>query len=164
MISLCEATFPTAEFDVVETNFDNLSKEDYDTLKKMQEKMNKLMGQYESSVKEFNKMRTVDQLFEKNKNQKAIIFLLKKKEKIAGYAIILKYLIKGRYHISDIYLDKNYRSGGLGYFFLSEIEKKLKEKGCTVLQLNCLAGNEVGNKLYTKSGYSIFQRAYAKKL
>lgn len=164
MISLCEMAFPTAEFHIVETNFDNLSKEEYEILKKMQTKMNTLMGKYEPSVKEFNKMRTVDQLFEKNKNQKAIIFLLKKEEKIAGYAVILKYFVKGRYHISDIYLDNRFRSGGIGSFFLSQIEKKLKEKGCTVLQLNCLAANEIGNKLYTKSGYDVFQRAYAKKL
>ena len=164
MISIYEIIFPAADFNVVETNFDKISSEDYNTIKNMQEKMNKLMGQYESSVKEFNKLVSIDQTFARHKKQKAIIFLLKKGEEIVGYSIVLKYFVKGRFHISELYIDKNYRSGGLGQYFLNEIEKRLREKGCTVLQLNCLANNEIGNKLYTKSGFRVFQRAYAKKL
>ena len=166
MISICEATFPTAEFDIVETNFDNLSKEDYDLLKKNQSDMNKLMGSMEPSVKEFNKKSSIDDFFKRCKELHCLIFLLKNKnQQIVGHAFVNKMIVSGRYNLADIYLDKKHRQGGLGYYFLSNIEKQLKEKHhCKVLQLSCLANNEAGNKLYQKSGYEVIRRGYAKKL
>jgi len=171
MISLVlfESLFPIEDFHVVEVTFDQLTPKEIQLLKKNQSNMNDLMGSYEPSVREFNKIsnvNNVDNMFDRMKKNKSIIYVLRNKDnEIVGHAFITRMMIKNRFHLSYFYLDKNYRSGGLGTFFLSEVEKQLKKNhNGSVLQLSCLNKNDAGNKLYQKLGYGVIRRDYAKKI
>ncbi len=94
------------------------------------------------------------------------LFLERKKEdkSIAGYCIVVNAFVKNICHVSELYLDKKYRSGGLGKMFLTNVENIMKSKGYNAIRLFCLNNNEVGNRLYNSLGYGVTSRVYSKKL
>jgi len=163
---LYENISPAANFEMEETTVDKLDPKEFELLVKMQSDMNKLMGTYDEFTKEFNKLRTSRQQFESWKNKKSLIFILRNKEdrSIAGYCIVVNAFVKNVCHVSELYLDKKYRSNGLGKMFLSEVERIMKSKGYKSIRLFCLNNNEAGNRLYNSLGYSTTQRTYSKKL
>ena len=163
---LYENSFPAADFEIEETSLDKISEKELDTLIKMQTTMNKLMGTYDEFTKEFNKTRPVEQQFDFWKKKNAFVFILRKKEdqSIAGYCIVVNAFVKNVCHVSELYLDKKYRSGGLGKMLLSKVENIMKSKGYKSIRLFCLNNNEAGNKLYNSLGYDTNTRTYSKKL
>ena len=88
-IVLYEITFPAADFEIEETNFNEINQSDLNTLKKMQSKMDKLMGKHDETIKSFHKINTLEKRFEHWKNKNALVFILRKKDDktISGYAI-----------------------------------------------------------------------------
>ena len=165
-IVLYEITFPAADFEIEETNFNEINQSDLNTLKKMQTKMDKLTGKYDETIKSFHKINTLEKRFEHWKNKNALVFILRKKDDktISGYAIVMKMMTPNRCHISELYIDDKYRSGGLGRHLLTQVEQMMKSKGYKTIQLNCSEKNEIGNKLYQSVGYNTQTRLYSKKL
>lgn len=165
-ITLYEIAFSAADFEIEETTVDKIDPKELEIFVKMQTAMNKLMGTYDEFTRELNKLRSARQQFESWKNKKALIFILRKKENksIAGYCIVINAFVKNVCHVSELYLDKKYRSGGLGKMFLMNVENIMKSKGYNAIRLFCLKNNEVGNRLYNSLGYGVTSRVYSKKL
>ena len=165
-ITLYEITFPAADFEIEETTVDKIDPKELEIFVKMQTAMNKLMGTYDEFTRELNKLRSARQQFESWKNKKALIFILRKKEdkSIAGYCIVVNAFVKNVCHVSELYLDKKYRSGGLGRMLLSKVENIMKSKGYNSIRLFCLKNNEAGNRLYNSLGYDFTSKTYSKKL
>lgn len=163
---LYENSFPAADFEIEETTVDKIDPKELEIFVKMQTAMNKLMGTYDEFTRELNKLRSARQQFESWKNKKALIFILRKKEdrSIAGYCIVVNAFVKNVCHVSELYLDKKYRSGGLGKMLLSKVENIMKSKGYKSIRLFCLNNNEAGNRLYNSLGYGTNTRTYSKKL
>lgn len=165
-ITLYEISFPVTDFEIEETNFNDINQSDLNILKKMQAKMDKLMSGYDEIIKSFHKNNTLEKRFEHWKNKNALVFILRKKDDktISGYAIVMKVTTPNRCHVSELYIDDKYRSGGLGRHLLTQVEQMMKSKGYKTIQLNCSEKNEVGNKLYQSVGYNTQTRVYSKKL
>ena len=165
-IILYEINFPADDFEIEETTVDKIDSKEFELFVKMQTTMNKLMGTYDEFRRELNKLRSARQQFESWKNKKALIFILRKKENksIVGYCIVVNAFVKNVCHVSELYLDKKYRSGGLGKMFLSKVEDIMKSKGYNSIRLFCLNNNEPGNRLYNSLGYGTVSRTYSKKL
>lgn len=163
---LYENSFPAADFEIEETTVDKIDPKEFEIFVKMQTAMNKLMGTYDEFTMELNKLRSARQQFESWKNKKALIFILRKKEdkSIAGYCIVVNAFVKNVCHVSELYLDKKYRSGGLGKMLLSKVENIMKSKGYNSIRLFCLKNNEAGNRLYNSLGYDFTSKTYSKKL
>lgn len=158
--------FPAEDFEIEETTVDKVDPKEFELLVKMQTAMNKLMGTYDEFTKELNKIRSARQQFESWKNKKSLIFILRKKKNnsIAGYCIVVNAFVNNVCHVSELYLDKKYRSGGLGKMFLTKVENIMKSKGYNAIRLFCLKNNEAGNGLYNSLGYGVTSSVYSKKL
>ena len=56
--------------------------------------------------------------------------------------------------ISILWVDESYRKQGLGSHLLKAVEQEIKEKGCTIIQLDTFDWQ--AREFYEKNGYSVF--------
>ncbi len=60
----------------------------------------------------------------------------------------------GTAEVDFLWVDEAYRKQGLGSQLLCEVERVIKESGCTIIQLDTFDGQAKG--FYEKNGYSVF--------
>ena len=57
--------------------------------------------------------------------------------------------------VDHVYIDQNYRSGGIGKQFFEFIEAHVKAKGCEAIELNTYVQNTASHKFYYNLGFKI---------
>lgn len=55
--------------------------------------------------------------------------------------------------IIELFVDPTYRQKNIGFLLVERMENYFRNKGCSVSELGCLAGNTGAYKLYKKHGY-----------
>ena len=60
----------------------------------------------------------------------------------------------GTAEVSILWVDEAYRKQGLGSRMLCEVEREVKENGCTIIQLDTFDWQ--AREFYEKNGYSVF--------
>lgn len=63
-------------------------------------------------------------------------------------------LFWGRCHVDLFWIDERFRHGGHGTRLLQEVEKRAKDKGCKLVQLDTFSFQAPG--FYRKNGYELF--------
>lgn len=92
-------------------------------------------------------------LFEKNI---ATTLLLELEGKAIGYAMYYpvfgSFSAKGKVHLEDMFIYKQYRGKGIGKHFLKQIVKRVFEEGYSGMEWSALDWNESAIKFYEKVG------------
>lgn len=99
----------------------------------------------------------------KTKENKAVIKIAIENNQVVGFAIgvikekeaneLLEFLPVKIGFISDLYIDPNYRTRGIGSALVNEIEKYFKTHACIISEINVAIENTNAHKLYKALGY-----------
>lgn len=84
-------------------------------------------------------------------------------EKIVGYA---QFFLneKGRIHLNEIAVSKDYQHKGVGTKLLNAVESSSFDLGADTIELFCNEDNEVAKKFYENNKYSTEKRLLIKKV
>ena len=66
--------------------------------------------------------------------------------------------------VDHVYIDQNYRSGGIGKQLFEFIEAHVKKKGCEAIELNTYVKNAASHKFYYNLGFKILGFHFLKEI
>ncbi|ELY43465.1 GNAT family N-acetyltransferase [Natronorubrum sulfidifaciens] len=69
-----------------------------------------------------------------------------------------------RGHLSNIYVEPNYRGRGIGTALLEAVEDALADRGVEALALEVMADNEAARRFYARQGYDTHRVTMARSL
>ncbi len=99
-------------------------------------------------------------LFERTQNNDSEIFVAENNENdfvgfVQLYPIFSSTMMKRLWLLNDLFVDENYRSQGISVLLINEAKNLCKETNACGLILETAKSNEIGNKLYPKTGFSL---------
>jgi ribosomal protein S18 acetylase RimI-like enzyme len=99
-------------------------------------------------------------LLERIENKESEIFVAENdKNQLVGfvqlYPVFSSTRMKRLWLLNDLYVNKNYRGQGISVLLIDEAKKLCKDSNACGLVLETAKSNEVGNKLYPKTGFSL---------
>jgi ribosomal protein S18 acetylase RimI-like enzyme len=99
-------------------------------------------------------------LLERIENKESEIFVAENnKNELTGfvqlYPIFSSTRMKRLWLLNDLFVSEKYRGQGISVLLIDEAKKLCKESNACGLVLETAKSNEVGNKLYLKTGFSL---------
>jgi ribosomal protein S18 acetylase RimI-like enzyme len=99
-------------------------------------------------------------LLERVENKESEIFVAENdNNQLVGfvqlYPIFSSTRMKRLWLLNDLYVNENYRGQGISVLLIDAAKKLCKESNACGLVLETAKSNEVGNKLYPKTGFSL---------
>jgi GNAT superfamily N-acetyltransferase len=103
-------------------------------------------AQYKIHIKEMIKM---------NNFKMVAVFLEEKMIGVCGYWVLLMLYCDKYFQVSNLVVDQNFRSKGIGKKILNYLEKKAKKLGCKKFVLDSNSENKKSHSLYFREGFYI---------
>jgi ribosomal protein S18 acetylase RimI-like enzyme len=125
------------------------------------EDVSKLFDEYRIFYKKESDLQGAKKfLLERIENKESEIFVAENdKNQLVGfvqlYPVFSSTRMKRLWLLNDLYVNKNYRVQGISVLLIDEAKKLCKDSNACGLVLETAKSNEVGNKLYPKTGFSL---------
>lgn len=99
-------------------------------------------------------------IFERIQNKDSEIFVVENNQNdlvgfVQLYPIFSSTRMKRLWLLNDLFVDENYRNQGVSVLLINEAKNFCKETNSCGLILETAKSNEVGNRLYPKTGFSL---------
>lgn len=123
------------------------------------EKLSNLFDSYRIFYKKESDLQGSEKfLLERIQNKESEIFVAENHEnELVGfvqlYPIFSSTRMKRLWLLNDLFVNENYRGQGVSVLLINETKKLCKETNACGLILETAKSNEVGNKLYPKTGF-----------
>jgi ribosomal protein S18 acetylase RimI-like enzyme len=127
------------------------------------EKVSKLFDLYRVFYKKESDLKNAEKfLLERFENKESEIYVAESDEnELAGfvqlYPIFSSTRMKRLWLLNDLFVSEKYRGQGISVLLIDEAKKLCRESNACGLVLETARSNEVGNKLYPKTGFSLDQ-------
>jgi ribosomal protein S18 acetylase RimI-like enzyme len=125
------------------------------------ENISKLFDEYRIFYKKESDIQGVKKfLLERIENKESEIFVAENdKNQVVGfvqlYPIFSSTRMKRLWLLNDLYVSENHRGQGISVLLIDAAKKLCNESNACGLVLETAKSNEVGNKLYPKTGFSL---------
>jgi ribosomal protein S18 acetylase RimI-like enzyme len=125
------------------------------------EDVSKLFDEYRIFYKKESDLQGAKKfLLERIENKESEIFVAENdKNKLVGfvqlYPVFSSTRMKRLWLLNDLYVSENQRGQGISVLLIDAAKKLCKESNACGLVLETAKSNEVGNKLYPKTGFSL---------
>jgi ribosomal-protein-alanine N-acetyltransferase len=86
-------------------------------------------------------------------SKETVAFVVEVKDTVIGYSLAT--CIEGKFHVTNIAVDKNYQRQGIATHLMQKLEDVAVEKKCYSAYLEVRPDNEAAINLYRKLGYSL---------
>jgi len=67
-------------------------------------------------------------------------------------------------YVSDIFVDRGWRSQGIASLLMDELEAKMRSRGCSRIRVCAKAANQLAVACYTARGYRPYEIVFTKRL
>lgn len=125
------------------------------------EKLSKLFDDYRIFYKNETDIRGSEKfLLERIQNNESEIFVAENNNKelvgfVQLYPIFSSTRMQKLWLLNDLFVNENYRGQGVSVLLINQAKDLCKETSACGLILETAKSNEVGNKLYPKTGFSL---------